>query len=466
VKAALLGIGVFAAHVAFLPVALDRCRRPELEVRLADEPGTGPPGLHYRRWRAEYRGGFVREVGAAQLVGRFQDAPACGARLVVGEAFLQSEIAPLVQKGLEDELRGFSQFPAGDFERVSTVEVGWADDHARVRAVVELERVSADVVVRLTPRVAEGRLRFDLRASAKVRSGVGIVDWTLERFDADDYATRVIRDQLDETILSAFDPPPPLELPGGRSLTITYCPGAPIEIAHGSHAALPLALGFGPGPGNLLPPRLGPAQPPPVPPGTSLAFDLDLDTVNALLHELWRTGFLDEQLDRATLDARFNEDPTVQSLLSVRISPVRLALPPFVSPGPHGLRMAADLRVNLADRDLLTPARLWAALDVALTTQTQVDLAELELTCEPAPRTLRPCYGDLVTAARARAPDARAELSALLVQILDDVVTGRRVTAPDAPAELVLGSPTTTSHASGPSATVRIAIQAHLAPIP
>lgn len=515
-----IGALVFAAHVAALPLLLDRCHQDDLEVRVHGAPaaasfdlrGEVPPslagevavelsgdpdraGLRHVRWTLAHRGGFVRSVGAAQLVGPFQDPakPACGGRLVVGQAFLDG-IAPLVKKGIEDSMKGFDEFPVGAFRKVSSAEIRWArfddtpedarlfgdlaatagptlarlwstDGYARVDVVVELSRVTADVTVALVPRVVEGKLAFELFARADVRYGNRAVDWALDTFRADRYATQVVREQIDDAILQAFDPPPPFELPGGRTLRVDYCPGAHLAMASRQWAALPLGLRFeGPtGASGILPPRFGPALPPPPAADTSIAFDLDLDTINALLYELWRTGFLDEKLDEAGLDRRFNQDPTVLELLSLRISPLRLALPPVISATPSGLRMAADLRVSIGDRGAITPARVWGALDVDLTAgTTSAGIAELELSCEPEPGLLRPCYGDLVAAMRARAGDARTELSAVLVRILDELFTGQRVSAPDTPAELVLGAPTTTSQGG----TVHIAIEARLEETP
>jgi hypothetical protein len=231
---------------------------------------------------------------------------------------------------------------------------------------------------------------------------------------------------------------------------------------------LPLAFQFAdPGGTGVLPPRLGAVTPPPPAPDTVLAFDLDLDTLNALLLELWRTGFLDEQLAAAGLDRRFDDDPTVQDLLSLRISPLRLALPPVVTPGPRGLRMAADLRVELTDRGAVTPARVWGSLDLTLDGRTdEVGLAELALSCEPAPGVLRPCYGDLVAAMRDRAGDTRDELTRVLREILDRLFLGARVAAPDQPVVLVLGAPRTTVHPAAPSATVRIELAARIEAMP
>jgi hypothetical protein len=514
-----LGVLLLLGHAALLPVLLQHARRPGLEVGVAEAAaaGDGPPGLHYQRWQVTYRGGHTRAVGAAHLVGPFQDpaAPGCGARVVVGQRLLDDgaagpgTVAHLVRGALERELAGRSLPGAGAYRRVAEVSARWATfdepgdrrlfgglageaialrarlwrtgGYARIRAVIELERVRAEVVVAAVPRVADGQLTFELFADARLRAGHRVVDWALDALGIDRHASRAVRAQLDDAVIRVFAPPPPLALPGGRTLRVTYCPDAHLAVEAGGFAALPLTLQLEAPAAGVLPPRLGPVPPPPPAPGTSLAFDLDLDTVNALLHALWRTGYLDEQLAEAGLDRRVNEHPEVTALLTLRLSPLRLALPPVVSPGPGGLRLAADLRLQLADRATITPARLWAALDVALDPGTAgpaaagrpgageappVRLAELELSCEPAPGRLRPCYGGLVAAARARAGDARAELSAVLVDVLDRVFTGRRVAAAEAGAALALGPPRTSAHLAGASATVRIEVAARLDELP
>lgn len=523
--ATLGGLVLFALHVVALPFLVDSCKKDELSIRLTgglvsdtfdlggempaslasdvrfDVDGSGV-GLRYARWSMSYGGGFTRHVGAAQLVGPFQDpanAP-CGARLVVGQRLLDDghhgpgTIAALVKSGIEEQLAGFSQFGVGSFERVSRVAVSWArfDDHldpeslfgkptpnattvfrkarhtdgyARVEVTVELTRVSATVTVAMVPMIKDGALDLAIYLHAEVSTGVGALDWVIDKLPIDDYVSKTIREQIDGALITAFEPPPPLELPGGRSLRFAYCPTAYLAMQSGAWAGLPLAVQFEGG-AIARPPRFGSAAPAQVTPGTSIAFDLDLDTLNAILYELWRTGFLDEQLAAAKLDQRFAEDPTVRDLLSLRISPLRLALPPVVSQGPHGLRMAADLRVDLHDGGLVTPARVFGALDVGLGGATaDVGLGELELACEPEPGLLKPCYGDLVDAMRARAPDVRAQLSSVLTTILDDLFTGRRVSAEDQPAELVLGPPHTTTKPAGPSATIRIALDGKLEPV-
>jgi hypothetical protein len=123
--------------------------------------------------------------------------------------------------------------------------------------------------------------------------------------------------------------------------------------------------------------------------------------------------------------------------------------------------MTADLRVQLEDRGAITPARVFGALDVDLSGG-GVGLADLSLSCEPSPGVLQPCYGDLVGAMRARAGDARDELTATLRRILDQLFAGARVTAPETPVTLVLGSPAITATPSGASATLHLDLPAHL----
>ena len=162
--AALAGALVVAAHAVAMPLLIDGCRRDELAVRVRggavaatfDLDGDVPaglrdrvearvdgvpaasarpgPGLHRRSWHVGYRGGYARAVGAAQLVGPFQDAaaPPCSGRLVVGQRFLDDgaagpgTVAALVRDQVALGMKGFSQFPVGDFDKVTAVEARWA----------------------------------------------------------------------------------------------------------------------------------------------------------------------------------------------------------------------------------------------------------------------------------------------------------------------------------------------------
>src|SRR5204863_276396 len=131
------------------------------------------------------------------------------------------------------------------------------------------------------------------------------------------------------------------------------------------------------------------------------------------------------QLASAGLDAKFNTDPTVAGLLTLRISPMRLALPPVLTAVGDHLHMAGDLALTIADGATQTKGRVWSALDFRFTAgdapRAAVDLGELELTCEPAPGVLKPCYSDLVDALRARAPDVHDTLTRTFTEILSSI---------------------------------------------
>jgi hypothetical protein len=194
---------------------------------------------------------------------------------------------------------------------------------------------------------------------------------------------------------------------------------------------------------SVLPPRRGPAPKRPIAPNAPLAIDLDLDALNALLYELWRTGYLDERLAGAGLDARFNNDPIVTEFLSVRISAPRLALPPVLSAKGGGLRLAADARVGIADGAQHTVGRVWGGIDFQLGGQVEpvsADLGALELSCERTPTRLVPCYADLVSAIRDRGADFHGELTQTFATLLSDIFVEQRLSDSALPVELVIKS--------------------------
>jgi hypothetical protein len=266
--------------------------------------------------------------------------------------------------------------------------------------------------------------------------------------------------------VTALAPPPPLALPGGPTLRFLYCDEPP-DIVEASHGALPFAIAIDRSESDprILPPRRGPGPRPPATPDTLLALDLELDALNALLHELWRGGFLDRRLADAGLDRRFNTDPTVTELLTLRLSPLRLALPPVVSAAPGGLRLAAEARVTIRDGEIHTPARLWGGLDLRFAPGVAIDLGELELTCERSATTLVPCYGDLVAAVRDRASEFHGVLTSTFLQLLSDIFVGR-VGASELPAELVIRGVRPGVTLAAGNATLRLELDGELSPRP
>ncbi|MBP6633566.1 MAG: hypothetical protein KA297_29365 [Kofleriaceae bacterium] len=518
--AAVLGLGLVAGHAAVLPRVLDAWHRPELTVDLRapaaaprlDLPGQVPaalrarvrtdvdgvaiplgaspsttPGLHHQRWRVRYRGGFERSVGASQLVGPLQPAEtdptrvACTGRISVGRALLDDgqaspgTIAHVVRTELDHALRGLEQFPIGSFQKVRAVALRWTtpgavkadrglvgadaapDGYLRVHAVLGFTRVDIPVTLAFVPTLQGETLGFTVRARAELDFDSRVLQWVSDLVGGDKFATRITRQQVDQLVVAALEPPPPVDLGGGRQLHLVTC-GRGVRIVDDHHAELAVGVRVTalPGAPDVLPPRWGPAELAPPDPAVPVTLDLDLDGLGAILYELWRQGVLDEELAAAGLDRRFNQDPTVRELLTVRTSPMRLALPPTVAPGAGGLRLAVAGVVTLADGATTTPADVWGALDLSLaagptsaahpggTIDADVRVGALELTCRaPSPAgpdavRLVPCYADLVGAIRDRAPEAHGALGQALADLLARIFVGQRLEGDDVPAALVV----------------------------
>jgi hypothetical protein len=445
-----LGIVLVAAHAALfgalathrgvdLRIELPAGRVPEaLAPRVEIERDPGP--LARTRWRVGYRGGFVREIGATELVGPRQVPGECTGRITVGQQLLDASIAPVVGRLIDDELHGESVFPAGDYRRLDKLAMRWArldghpDDRAmvgsaphgyvRVSATVIFDRVNVPIVVALVPEGAG--VHFRVAARAELAFDSRVLQWVSDKIGGDKLASRLARRQIDEILLTTLAPPPPFALDDHQQLQFTYCTGS-VEIAEGAYGALPFAVAFGGQPVHVASPL-----PPPV--AEPLAIDLTPDALNALLDELWRTGWLDRRLADAGLDRRFNTDPLVTEYLSVRISSPRLALPPVVTPHRGTLRLAADARITIADGTATTIGRLWGALDVAF--PGAVDLGALELACEASPTVLVPCYGDLVAGLRDRGDDFHGALTTAFTQLLDQIFVERHLDG--LPADVVI----------------------------
>jgi hypothetical protein len=478
VKAA-LGIAIVALHaIAFVALA-GRSAGHDLEVELRgplvspvlalagelpaaiaprvvqtiDGPG---PGLRRVHWRVAYRGGFVREVGATQLVGPFQDpkAPACSGRVIVGQAMLD-QIASAMRGVIDDQLRGETVFPIGAYRSVDAFALEWARfethpydavllgtqgaprGYVRATARVAFDRVTVPIVLVAVPEAAAGgQLHFRVHASARVEVANSVLQWVNSRVDlTSKLATRLANHELDAMLVTALAPPPPFELADGQTLAFTFC-ADPVEIADRAYGALPFAVVIGSAPGGVLPPHFAAVHAAPATP-SSVAIELDVDALNAILYELWRTGWLDRQLASVGLDRRFNTDPTVTELLTVRLSPLRLALPPVIEPAGDHLRLAADARVHLSDGGL-TVGRVYGALDFhfAANLAPAVRLGALELACERTPTTLVPCYADLVAALATRGGDFNGALTTAFGALLRDIFVDRDLAAGDLPGSL------------------------------
>ncbi|HEY5946895.1 MAG TPA: hypothetical protein VIV40_15435 [Kofleriaceae bacterium] len=469
--ATLAGVLIVAAHAGAFVWLAQHSRGSELAVEvppLAVRAGSEPPapGLHRKHWSVTYRGGHVREVGASELVGPFQDpkAPACSGRVVVGQKLLDV-MAPAMKDMVTAQLRGIDIFPVGAFRKITSLSLEWArlesspgdrrivgsagapDGYVRAHAKVIFDRGEVDLLVAFIPQRSPTALKFRIAAFADLDFNNSLLRWAADKLGADRIATGVAREQIDDLLVTTFAPPPPFELPGGQTLQFIYCDG-PIEIADGAYGALPFAVAFSalPNAPQVLPPKLGLGSRPTPNADTTLALDLDVDALNALLFELWRTGWLDQRLAEVGLDRRFNTDPLVTNYLSIRISPLRLALPPVIEPHAGGLRLAADARLAIADGTTTTVGRAFGALDFRFTAPAgtdlpiAVDLGALELACEKSSTTLVPCYSDLVAAIRGRGSEFHGALTDAFAALLGDIFVDRHLATPQLPVELVIGA--------------------------
>ena len=501
--APLAGIGLLAAHAAALPLLVARADRPSLVVELRaprraaaghleveaslpagladrtslqlDGQESGPAknlaalasaplaaGLHRLEWRAAYRGGIERRVGWSQMTGPYQDPahPPCGARILFGQRLLDDgaagpgTIAHVIAGLVDAELRGFDRWPVGSYQRVKSLALDWvgpaADLPGHLRVAVDLALSSATIglTVRLVPRVEGGQLALDARTEARVDLDNRIYQWAVDLVRGDEILSRLARREIAGALDDLLGAPPPLDLGGGRSIELAFCPGKEIEIVSGQHAAVWLearmaaAAAAGATNGRTGGPVLLPAEPPlpTAPLAAPIALELDGNALNGLLHVLWATGWFEQALTDARVVESFHQDPVVRDLLSVRVRGPILPVPPTLAPARRpgaSYELGIASTFWLADGDLLTPAHLFGRAgfelrpriaDVALT------LGELGLTCEPVPGRLEPCYPELAAELVARAPELHGELSAWFGRVMSELLVERDLTPPDSPA--------------------------------
>lgn len=446
---ALAGLLLAGAHAALLPGWLASFARPELSVQLdhfqpripagtvpfhaALPPALAPrvsftvdgapsawppsvaPGPHRLDWQTVYQGGFQRRVGLTVLAGPAPDPGTlpCSVRVRVARDLLDpgeavpGSVAGLVKQQLEAQLSGQSVPLLREFQRVESVQLRWAalsnGEHALVVGlVVSFARGTVPVGVAFAPTLADGRLLLVRKAAARVEGKSWFEDLASYLAGGDGLATDLAQEQVDQAaalIEDALRAPPPLYLPGGPTLALAYCDGAPLRVQEGD-AIVSLGLLPWEGASPVAPlalPRYDEAPPSSAP----LSIDLDLNALNGVLHTLWASGYLDQQLARAGLTDWFQRDERVKRFLSLRLAALSLALPPVLAPGPQGaLSLWIEAALTLDDRGTSTAARVFGrfttsiapdAPGVAVTLQPD----DLALRCDAPEGTLHPCYADL-----------------------------------------------------------------------
>lgn len=496
------------------------------------------PGMHRLEWTVRYRGGFTRRVGRTQLTGPFQDLadPPCALRLVLGQRFLDGidhgahnksrkpapgrlddlletvvdtpqpgSLADLIKTMIEEQMSSFDQWPIGEFRGVEAMRMRWVRmddiDDARLRKAIartvaktvakdseppavagilrtllslRFEDGQVPVWIAIVPTIGEDGLALDAHVSAEVDLDSWFYQFIADLFDGDDLATSTAKSELDYALASAFGLPPPIELSRGHRLRFAYCDSEPMDIVTGRYAAIPLRLVYesttGSGPVLFGPP----ARDRPLDMPAPMAVEFELDAMNGILHALWRSGFLDQALADLDLKARFNDDPLVRELLSVRIADIKLGLPPTLWQSQvkvPDLYLGVEVDIAIDDRGRVTPAHLFGAVGIAFRTGqgdaplvADLTLTELSLTCEPEPGLLTPCYNDLVQAFRDRAGDIHGELSQRFTALYNRIVVGRRIDLQRASLRIDNAEVGTTAHR--PTAVVRVDLFGQLQPEP
>jgi hypothetical protein len=313
-------------------------------------------------------------------------------------------------------------------------------------------RGAVPLFIGLIPELEGGGLKVRPFVRAEIESSSRIIGLVLAILSGDRRATELAEIELAGALIDVLEPPPPLELGGGKRLRVRYCRGRNLRIAGGRFAEIALAFDLDHRRDDRWPAQFAIEAPVDTDMTSPVSVDIDANGLGALVHQLWASGLLDRQLAGADLGGSFNRDPDVRELLSLRIDRLSLSGPPAIEPRPGGFRLAAELALDLRDGDSVTGARLFAAADVAIQSGKPVGrtaVTELSLTCRPSPDRLRACYGLLVSELTARTHLVTGWLESWLQSSFDDLFTGQRLSFEGAPGALILERATASSPAPG-----------------
>lgn len=481
------------------------------------------PGMHRIEWGVRYRGGFERRVGRTQLVGPFQDPqkPPCAMRILLGQSLLdgrsqrfdpgdipfaetlsnaievpqEGSLALLIASMVEREMTDFDQWPIGSFRGVRDVRMRWVrtqdiDGDARqlrvrnaagspahlpgiLRTTLTLtfDDGNVPVWIGIIPTLGKDGLTMAAQVEAELDLDSWFYQWIADLFSGDDKASKTAQSELDHALKSALSLPPPIDLGDGHKLRFAYCDSEPMEIVTGRYASIPLYL-IHESQTGVAPVLFGPAaleRPLSVP--APVAIEFEVDALNGILHALWRSGFLDKELDQAGLSDRFNNDPLVRDLLSVRVGDIDLALPPTLWQSGRkapDMYLGVEADVQIIDRDTVTSGHIFGAVGIAFRSGDRdpliadVTLDSTALTCEPEPGLLTPCYNDLVQAFSSRADVIHGALSRRFSALFSDIVLGRRIDLQEASFRIDRAAVHTHEHM--PTAVVRVDLFGRLHP--
>ncbi len=424
------------------------------------------PGLHFVEWSQEYRGGHKRSVGHAQLVGPFQDpqTPQCGLSLLIAPSFLD-QLAPVLRRLVQRQLKGMSQWPLGSFLKVKKVRLQWIrwtdttgyrhlrtavekltskkpGGHLRVSMHVDFENALVPMTLIVVPIISENSLRFRVFVDATLDLDNRFFQWVADFFDGNDRVSKLIGAEVKREMRNVLDKPPDIPLDGGGVLQIRFCQDQQLRFHEAGHVSMQLAIQVDAR--APAPPRYATKKTSSAPMSTPLALEIDRNGLGAILHTLWADGTLDRSLANTTKQL-FNDHPTVRTFLSLRIDEASFDLPPTIDALPNGqpgLRLRTAAKLTLRDGDTSTQARLFAQFDIGpdFTKAPSIGLGQLNLSCIGPDNLLQPCYAQIIAQVRANREQLQQELGNALGDLLGKLFTGRTLTAPGSPASYVLES--------------------------
>lgn len=486
----LLGVGLVLLHALFLTDFINAWKRPELEVRLASSnpvipsgpwsvpaqipPGVGetlyidgkvqstptpnlPSGMRHLSWRKTYQGGFVRSAGLTVLAGTPQtpEQLPCGARISMGQSLLDDgtnnphTLANIVKRIANTQMKGTSVPVLGAFQEITSIEMWWSakteKDPAAVRILLSIlfEKGEVPVSFWLMPTLQDGKLTLSRYASARV-NGTGWFE-KLASFvvRGDSFASDVAQEQLDlvgSLVEEFLQKPPPFPLGDGKFLQLAYCKGKQFEITEREAATIPLAVV--PPAGAKIPAiTLALPQSFPALSKAPLSLDVDLETLNGVLHFLWVNGYFEKALQEVGAKEWLNSKAKEYQFLTLRLGSIDLSLPPVVEPGVGEAPFSVGLEaaITLEDRGEKTPAKFFARLGLGIEAKNKskidasLSIEDTALTCEPSPNLLRPCYSDIFSELQRHTPEFSSPLATFLGDYLSELLRHLSLSDPSVP---------------------------------
>ncbi len=457
------------------------------------------PGMHRAEWRVRYKGGFERRVGFTQLVGPFQnlDKPACAARLFVGQSFIDDGKASpgtavaMVKKIILKEMKDFSQWPVGKFDKITELRAQWVgmdnkkwseDLHTTITfenlkdlpsgyfglsAKIRLDDGAVNLKIAILPRIKDKEIDLKAYVNADVTLDNRVYNWVAHRFDIDDRVGSQVQDEMRDAMKDVFTLPPPVPLPGNRKLTFIYCPGGKLRVKDNTHVMIPVALHLDGAHPGVLPVSLGRVNrdenaPRPAP----LTFEFELEAINAVLYYLWHTNFLDEQLkNHGRIEERFNKNSIVKELLSIRLQNVRLSLPPTATATGNPkvpFQIAAAATMDIRDGKQITKSHIYSTIGFDFKGSNtrkavaRLTFRDLEVTCEPEPGLLKPCFSDIVEVMRQRSDALHGELTRQFTDTFNKLVLDRYIGNDDSLAGFVTTGAKVSATPMGRSGVIRV----------